>query len=159
MSYFGERNTGANFGGLFARTPLLHDIAAAQQFYGANMTTRAGNTVYGFNSNAGDIYLLDNKDEKAVFCIWDAAGIDTLDMSGYDNRQTINLNPGKFSSTGGLKFNVSMADAVDVNGNNRGRLASTHAYRQPRRECHRRIRRRRHHRESGEQRSRRLGGG
>ncbi len=118
MSYFGERNTGANFGGLFARTPLLHDIAAAQQFYGANMTTRAGNTVYGFNSNAGDIYLLDNKDEKAVFCIWDAAGIDTLDMSGYDNRQTINLNPGKFSSTGGLKFNVSMADAVDVNGNN-----------------------------------------
>jgi Peptidase M10 serralysin C terminal len=36
-----------------AATPLLHDIAAIQAMYGADMTTRTGDTVYGFHSNAG----------------------------------------------------------------------------------------------------------
>ena len=34
-------------------TPMLYDIAAIQPLYGADMTTRTGDTVYGDNSNAG----------------------------------------------------------------------------------------------------------
>ena len=52
MSYFGSTPPGAVRTG-FAATPLAHDIAAMQSLYGANMTTRTGDTVYGFNSNAG----------------------------------------------------------------------------------------------------------
>ena len=37
----------------YAATPLIHDILAIQQIYGADMTTRTGDTTYGFNSNAG----------------------------------------------------------------------------------------------------------
>jgi serralysin len=32
---------------------MLYDIAAAQRLYGANMTTRTGDTTYGCNSNSG----------------------------------------------------------------------------------------------------------
>lgn len=118
MSYFSETKTGADFNGESARTPMLHDIAAAQMLYGANMNTRTGNTTYGFNSNAGPAYELHSPNEQAVFSIWDAGGNDTLDLSGYTNDQRINLAPGSFSDTGGLKANMSVADAVDVAGNN-----------------------------------------
>jgi serralysin len=110
MSYFSEDKTGANFNGQFARTPLLHDIAAAQRLYGANMTTRTGDTVYGFNSNADrEAFHIYNLDEQAVFAIWDAGGNDTLDFSGYADDQTISLWDDSFSSVGGLSSNVAIA--------------------------------------------------
>jgi hypothetical protein len=51
MSYFSERETGADFrtdgAGVrrYSSAPLLDDISAAQRLYGANMTTRTGDTV------------------------------------------------------------------------------------------------------------------
>ena len=33
------------------QTPMLHDVAAIQHMYGADMNTRSGDTVYGFNSS------------------------------------------------------------------------------------------------------------
>src|SRR5215472_599733 len=53
MSYFSASYTGANHGGYYASTPLVDDIAAIQYIYGPNMSTRTGDTVYGFDSNAG----------------------------------------------------------------------------------------------------------
>jgi serralysin len=79
MSYFGEANTGGAFGGIYASAPLLDDIAAAQLAYGANMTTRAGDTVYGFNSTAGrDVFAAASSSTKLVFAVWDAGGTDTF---------------------------------------------------------------------------------
>jgi hypothetical protein len=58
MSYFlaGASGSGADHigtaGWSYAATPLLNDILALQAVYGANMTTRTGDTVYGFNSTA-----------------------------------------------------------------------------------------------------------
>ena len=52
VSYFTENNTGADFGPSYPGTVMLDDIAAAQRTYGVNTTTRTGDTVYGFNSNA-----------------------------------------------------------------------------------------------------------
>ena len=116
MSYFNETNTGANFGGnLYSAAPLLDDIAAAQLEYGANMTTRTGDTVYGFNSNTGEPWnSITGGFQKAVFAVWDAGGNDTLDFSGYSQAQTIDLRQGFFSSVGGLTGNVTIAEGANI---------------------------------------------
>lgn len=112
MSYFDASNTGASLNGQYFRTPGLHDIAALQRLYGANMQTRTGNDTYGFGGQG--VYKLASASEKAVFSIWDAGGNDTLNFSKYTNTQTIDLNAEKFSSTGGLKFNMSIAKGVTI---------------------------------------------
>ncbi|WP_304876574.1 M10 family metallopeptidase C-terminal domain-containing protein, partial [Brevundimonas sp.] len=112
MSYFQEELTGASFGpGRYSSVPLLDDISAAQRLYGANMTTRTGDTVYGFNSTAGQIWFGASTSSTAlIFCAWDAGGTDTFDFSGYaNNGQVIDLRQGCFSSVGGLVGNVSIA--------------------------------------------------
>jgi serralysin len=117
MSYFTERDTGADFrtngSGTqrYASAPLLDDISAAQRLYGANMSTRTGDTVYGFNSTAGQMWFSAGNELSALlFCAWDAGGTDTFDFSGYlNNGQIIDLRQGAFSSVGGLSGNVSIA--------------------------------------------------
>jgi len=110
MSYFGESNTGGSFSGSYSSAPLMDDIAAAQRLYGANMTTRTGDTVYGFNANAGQSwYAAATSANRVIFCVWDAGGSDTLDFSGYSQTQIIDLRQGGFSSVGGLSGNVSIA--------------------------------------------------
>jgi len=115
MSYFSEANTGAAFGGAYPAAPQLDDIAAAQQAYGANMTTRLGDTVYGFHSNAAQPwYVASSSATKLVFAVWDAGGNDTFDFSGYSNNQLIDLRPGNFSNVGGLTGNVAIARNVTI---------------------------------------------
>ena len=115
MSYFNEFDTGGNFGVLYSAAPLMDDIAAAQLEYGANMTTRTGDTVYGFNSNTGEPWnSITGSFAKAVFAVWDAGGNDTFDFSGYGQNATIDLRPGFFSSVGGLVGNVSIAQGVSI---------------------------------------------
>jgi hypothetical protein len=85
MSYFDGRYTGqaaVNWDtGFFAyaQTPAVHDILAVQNVYGADYTTRAGDTVYGFNSTADrDIYDF-SQNSTPILTIWDGGGHDTLD--------------------------------------------------------------------------------
>jgi serralysin len=78
------------------------------------MTTRTGDTVYGFNSNAGSAYTISSATEQKVFCIWDAGGNDTLDLSGYSNNQVINLYDGNFCNAGALTSNISIALSVVI---------------------------------------------
>jgi serralysin len=114
MSYFGGFNTGANLPG-YSAAPLLDDIAAAQQEYGANMSTRTGDTVYGFHSTADrPWYALASNSSQAQFAVWDAGGNDTLDFSGYSSRQTIDLRQGFFSDVGGYSGNVAIAKGADI---------------------------------------------
>lgn len=114
MSYFSEFNTGGAFGGLYAAAPMLDDIAAAQMLYGPNMATRTGDTVYGFNANAGRPWFEAAANQRAVFAVWDAGGRDTFDFSGYVSDAVIDLRQGAFSSTGGLKGNVAIAVGADI---------------------------------------------
>jgi Ca2+-binding RTX toxin-like protein len=107
MSYFAETNTGGDFHGTYPDTLMLLDIMALQALYGAN-NNWDGNTVYGFNCNAGDIFDF-NVNVDPVFCIWDSGGYDTIDTSYYTSSQLINLNSGQFSNIGGLIGNVSIA--------------------------------------------------
>ncbi|HSH92690.1 MAG TPA: M10 family metallopeptidase C-terminal domain-containing protein, partial [Roseimicrobium sp.] len=115
MSYFPETHTGADFQGIHASTPLLHDIAAAQRLYGVNTETRKGDTTYGFHSNADrEAFHIDDANEKVVFAIWDAGGTDTLDLSGYSEDQKIDLNPGAFTDAGGLRGNIAIAEGAYI---------------------------------------------
>jgi len=119
MSYWSESNTSQNFskGGVeaYASGPLMDDIAAIQKLYGANYSTRAGDTTYGFNSNAGRDYLSANSSsDKLVFSVWDGGGNDTLDFSGFTQSQKINLHAGSFSDVGGMVGNISIAQGVTV---------------------------------------------
>jgi serralysin len=126
MSYFGESNTGGSFGGVYASAPLLDDIAAAQLAYGANMTTRTGDTVYGFNSNTGlEAYTALAASSRLVFAAWDAGGTDTFDFSGYKSAQTIDLRAGYFSSVGGSTGNVTIAIGATIENAIGGAAADT----------------------------------
>jgi serralysin len=119
MSYWSESNTQQNFSkdgsGAYASAPLMDDIVAVQKLYGANLQTRAEDTVYGFNSNAErDFYSATSTASKVVFSVWDGGGNDTLDFSGFTQNQKINLNEGSFSDVGGLVGNVSIAHGVSL---------------------------------------------
>jgi serralysin len=119
MSYFGAANTGADhtlgnvqYGG---RTPLLYDILALQSLYSPNMNTRAGDTVYGFNSNTGATSPFNFAVTTGpVVAIWDGGGVDTIDLSGYGEGSLIDLNAGAFSDAGGLTKNIAIAFNVTI---------------------------------------------
>ncbi|WP_299540938.1 M10 family metallopeptidase [Phenylobacterium sp.] len=68
-------------------SPMVFDILAAQSLYGANPNTAAGDTVYKF------------ADSTPFFnSIYDANGIDTIDLSGHTRASNIDLTPGSYSS-------------------------------------------------------------
>jgi Ca2+-binding RTX toxin-like protein len=114
MSYFTASNTGADWiasdGRMYyAQTPMLHDILTLQAIYGADTTTRTGNTTYGFHSNA-DVWLYDfTQNAHPILCIYDAGGMDTLDFSGWNFSSVINLTPGSFSNSDMMTSNISIA--------------------------------------------------
>ena len=100
----------------YSGVPLIHDIAAAQKIYGADMTTRTGDTTYGFNSNAGRDSFDFTLTPAPIMAIWDAGGIDTLDASGYATDQVIDLSPGSMSNIGGVTYDTAPTLA-QVNAN------------------------------------------
>lgn len=110
MSYFVEGSTGADYGPDYPSAPMLDDIAAAQMAYGANMSTRTGDTIYGFHANADQPWFVaSSAATRLVFAAWDAGGVDTFDFSGYGQNQLIDLREGFFSNVGGLVGNVAVA--------------------------------------------------
>ncbi|WP_028998937.1 M10 family metallopeptidase C-terminal domain-containing protein [Azohydromonas australica] len=113
MSYFGPEGsapyvdpavqqadwTGPDGIAYSAQTPMLSDVLAIQSIYGVSTTTRTGNTVYGFNYNAdpGRAELYDfSLNLHPILTIFDSAGNDTLDLSGWSTSSTIFLEAGKF---------------------------------------------------------------
>ncbi|HYG26837.1 MAG TPA: M57 family metalloprotease, partial [Caulobacteraceae bacterium] len=126
MSYFYETYTGASYGSPYPATVMLDDIAAAQRLYGANMTTRTGDTTYGFNSNAGrPWFAAASSATPLIFAVWDAGGVDTFDFSGYASNQSIDLRQGFFSNVGGLTGNIAVAKNVVIENAVGGRGADS----------------------------------
>ena len=109
MSYWNASETGARIVNWnvfltagYPQTPLLHDVYVIQQKYGADPTTRTGDTTYGFHSNAGNAVYDFAHNPYPYLTIYDAAGShDTLDLSGFTASQFIDLHAGSFSSVGG----------------------------------------------------------
>jgi len=94
----------------FPATPMLYDIQALQIMYGANMTTRSGDTTY-FGPDS-DIEIIDGGD--LIVTVWDAGGIDTFSAANQSNAATIDLRPGHFSTIGSIADNIGIA--LDVPG-------------------------------------------
>jgi len=91
------------FGGTVeARTPMLYDISTIQAMYGANTSTRDGDTTYGTNVADGGYAL--GIDQPFFLTIWDGGGSDTIDVSHLSLPSVIDLRPGHFSSIGMSDF-------------------------------------------------------
>ena len=128
MSYFDpQENTyfgGQGFTINYALTPMQADIVAMQRLYGLSTTTRTGDTVYGFNSNAGGVYNA-SAYPRASYTIFDSAGNDTLDFSGAAAAQRINLNAETYSNVNGYTGNISIARGVVIENATGGSGADT----------------------------------
>ncbi|WP_239804910.1 M10 family metallopeptidase C-terminal domain-containing protein [Croceicoccus hydrothermalis] len=106
MSYWGMEATSINqynvdWSTLYynnPQTPLVHDILTIQDKYGADMTTRADDTVYGWNSTARNAVYDFSQNLFPYLSIYDAGGNDTIDMSGAGAGVFIDLTPGSFSA-------------------------------------------------------------
>ncbi|MFM7084670.1 MAG: M10 family metallopeptidase, partial [Hyphomicrobium sp.] len=104
MSYFSAENSDGSWlasdGLVYSpQTPMLYDIMSIQRMYGADLKTRAGDTIYGYNANAGQNVYNFEINQHPVLCIYDAGGKDTLDNSNSPHACSLNLNPGSFSNT------------------------------------------------------------
>lgn len=126
MSYFDPHESGSNQSFIdwsvmrvvYASTPMVHDILAIQSKYGADMTTRTGDTTYGFNATAdvtNSAMRFEGGEMATIFTIWDAGGNDTLDLSGYDTSSVIDLREGSYSSAGGADRQLTLEE---INANN-----------------------------------------
>ena len=120
MSYFNAGNTGAvgfvNWatGGFYQtpQTPMLDDIAAVQAMYGADLTTRTGDTTYGFHSNADRDVFDFSTNINPFLTIYDAGGHDTLDLSGFNRGSVLDLRDGHFSTGWGQEVNGAELSAM-----------------------------------------------
>ncbi len=124
MSYFAATETEAGCPDSYSDTLMMYDIYAVQQLYGVNHGTRAGNDVYGFNATVGGAYDFTVNDDP-LMCIWDGAGIDTINLSGFGGVQRLDLNGGAFSDVGGFKGNLSVALGAEIENAVGGRGADT----------------------------------
>ncbi|WP_374433601.1 M10 family metallopeptidase C-terminal domain-containing protein [Inhella sp.] len=126
MSYFGPRYAASQYSPDIAQadwgdnrnqvhdpqTPMVNDVAAIQQMYGTPTDTRAGNTTYGFRSNVDGAMaqIFDfARNANPILTIYDSAGTDTLDLSGWSTPSRIDLTPGAYSSGNSMTNNIGIA--------------------------------------------------
>ena len=119
MSYFDSSYSGADLVSsgttLYAESPMLYDISAVQQVYGANTTLLNGDDTFGFDASAkitGDAALAVynfSTNQPPVVTIWDAGTGNTLDLAGFAAASYVDLLPGTFSNVDGLTDNLAIA--------------------------------------------------
>ncbi|ESQ73918.1 M10 family metallopeptidase C-terminal domain-containing protein [Asticcacaulis sp. AC402] len=119
MTYRSASGYAADFQGDQFNQPqtfMQNDIAALQYMYGADFTYNSGNSVYTFNINTGEMFIngvsqgateTSGGFGKILRTIWDGNGVDTYDFSNFTGNQSINLNPGAWST-------MSTARLVDL---------------------------------------------
>lgn len=129
MSYFGPNGplysaevasadwTGSDGQVYFPQTPMLNDVMAIQEIYGASTTTRIDDTVYGFSCNitsnmAGVFDFTTNL--HPILTIFDSGGIDTLNLSGWSTASQIYLQAGAFSSANSMTNNLCIARGIVI---------------------------------------------
>lgn len=118
MSYINQSmngNDGADYA--LVMTPMIADIIAIQDLYGAPAQAYGGNTRYGFRSNTGDYMdlvfdtLVDGSAASGLiaggqplsFTLWDTGGRDTVDFRTDRMAQAIHLGAESLSTIYGLR--------------------------------------------------------
>lgn len=79
-------------------TPMIYDIRELQKDYGANLSYNLGNNVISLENNYNRFQT-----------IWDAGGIDTLDLGNQTASVVGDLREGRYSSIGGETDSVAIA--------------------------------------------------
>ena len=108
MSYY--QGSYANMSRGVPVTPMLYDIAAIQQMYGANTTTNAGVSVHVIDGSAKS------------FCVWDAGGNDTFSAAGTSTTNTLDIREGLYNvslvgqSSVWAAFNSNIENATGGSG-------------------------------------------
>ena len=100
-----DGGVGSAFTSVLASTPMVLDVQAIQDRYGADLTTAAGDTTYRFTTAKPFLYTL-----------YDAGGNDTLDLSAMGRGSIIDLEPGSYSSVGYLSAASQQAAATAFYG-------------------------------------------
>ncbi len=115
--YAGSPVPTANYAGYPGTVPMGLDIYAVQRLYGAPVSAMfGGGQIFGFGSNityttpggaAAPVAMFDFAvNTKPVVTLYDYGAGNTLDLAGFTSNDTINLNPGSFSSAGGYTDNI-----------------------------------------------------
>lgn len=129
MSYFSQaENTKVSADFAFLQTYMAADLLALNRMYGPQsfagnqFGTKAaflGNTTYGFNSTISEsddpiLSRMWKYGDTNAYTIVDGGGIDTLDFSGWNASQKINLS---------ISFSTSMRPSLSDIGGKKGNLA------------------------------------
>lgn len=105
----------------YAQSLMQYDIAALQKLYGADFTTNATNTIYTWNTTTGQMSINGSGQgtpgaNRVFMTIWDGGGIDTYDLSAYQNSVTIDLRPGAWTTTSQAQL-ANIGDGHFARGN------------------------------------------
>jgi len=116
-SYVGAPVTGlSNATWSYAQTPMVDDIAAIQQMYGANFSGVGRTAVYSWNPNTGEESIngvgQGTPGGNTIFMtVWDQGATATYDLSSYSTNLTIDLRPGAWSTFSTAQLAVLGADS------------------------------------------------
>jgi len=102
-SYLGAPLTSYTNGPVdFPTTFMIADIRSMQEMYGANYSTRSGDTVYAWNPATGTMSIngvaqTAPAGNRVFMTVWDGGGTDTYDLSAYTGAMWVDLRPGRMS--------------------------------------------------------------
>ena len=119
MSYFGwNQNTYVLYESSISSpvTPMIADILAIHELYGAPTNINVGDTVYGFQSDAGsyldaifELLAAGSLSEPIGLALYDNGGNDTLDLRTDTADQRVDLRPEGISDVYGWRGNLIIA--------------------------------------------------
>ncbi len=120
MSYFRQsENPTTTASDAAVVSAMMADIVAIQNLYGAadQNSATGGNTIWGTGTNL-DGYLGDllsrRTNDAVTFTIYDAGGIDTIDLTLYSQHNYLDLNDQSFSNVAGEIGNIGIARDTEI---------------------------------------------
>jgi Ca2+-binding RTX toxin-like protein len=86
----------------YPQTPMVNDVAAIQQMYGANYATQSGATTYRWSPTTGEMFVNGVGQgapgaNRVLTTVWDGGGVDTYDFTAYSASVRIDLQPGAWT--------------------------------------------------------------
>lgn len=83
----------------YTQTYMAYDIAALQAIYGINWETNNTDSTYTFSRTTGETFIngvsVNAPASPRIFStIWDGGGVDTIDLSNYDENVTADMRSG-----------------------------------------------------------------
>ncbi|WP_167626673.1 M10 family metallopeptidase [Paracoccus luteus] len=114
MSYFDQLdNTWVDASRAYVVTPMIADILAVQELYGAPRNLFAGDNVWGAGANVGGAMGIASRmmanGADITMTILDQGGVDLLNLANDAQAQRVSMTGGTVSSCYGLVGNLSIA--------------------------------------------------